>query len=151
MTTMQAELAVKKYRRAVVFCLLFSVILTTLLIGCKTVATSSRAVVSIKVLDQKGLIPVTNAVLSAVHPLSSDLVEAKTDETGRAVLRFRFIAHRFVIGLRHYGERAGTITIVPDQGTTNIIGEAWLNFETEIDARRGTVSRKRMLRDGVTH
>jgi hypothetical protein len=119
-------------------------VVTKLLTGCMITATNSPAVVCIKVLDHSGHLPVTNAVLSAVHPLSSDLVEARTDTDGRAILHFRFIAHPFVIGVHREGRRMARISIFPDRATTNIVGEAYLDFETEIDARKGIVRRKPM-------
>jgi hypothetical protein len=149
MTTIRLNPVVKKFRWSETVATLFLLtvsFVTILLTGCITGQTKSPVIVSIKVLDRSGLVPITNAVLTAVHPLSSDYVEARTDTSGRAVLHFRFIAYRFAIGVHHQGGRVATITIVPDQATTNIVGEAWLDFETKIDARKGTIGRKLMLR-----
>ena len=46
------------------------VVVTTMLTGCKTGHTVSPAVVRISVRDKLGQVPVTNVLLSAVHPLS---------------------------------------------------------------------------------
>jgi hypothetical protein len=116
-----------------------------MLTGCASRGTTSPTSVTVQVLDSNGKTAVADAEVSAVHPTSRDLAVARTDVHGQAVLHFRFIAYPFVIGIKQDGTTKARLLIQVGRSSTNIFGEAWLGYETEIDTGCGTVKRKPLV------